>query len=166
MPGKKRYLYLILILLLIPALSGCGSSEDASFDAYIESAQEAQRIAEEEINEHSESAGDSAERSAAIIEETSNSEYDTIIDTFSRPSDEKRSISEQLLYYFYIFYYMIRKYAFAIALIGWIIGLPLFFFAKGNRALQRFGLLDLGIGVTILMLLIVFAPAIKKMFMG
>lgn len=119
--------------------------------------------AQEHIDKNKEENPSRAETTKNKLYADADAEYNEIMERYANTdsaSDDDRSIAEILLSTYYDFYEKIRIWAAPISFVSMIIGIFLAIFAKGNKAVRRFGIFGLAIGIPTLMVFLVFGVGI------
>ena len=172
----KKTVFMLCILMVCICLTGCISSKESavSFESAI-----AEEMEKDEknltdmnpndiVNQQMQIAMENAEASDDITGERAEEEFQQIMDTYSGTEQDHtgESLGVIILKAFYGFYYTLRIYAAPICVISMLTGSILFFFAKGNKSLRKFGLFGLVCGVpSMLITLILLMGYLNDLFL-
>ncbi len=163
---KKGILAVMIVAVLSALLIGCGKSGGVGFEETVSSMEKAKEALNEASKNQDQRVGKKARDTDNFAEESAKDDFNKSVETYSK--DKKNmgdgSPGEILIYYAYLFLFKVREYMWPILGLCWGSGGFLFFFARGNPKLRKFGLFNLIIGGTVVVLLFTFAPAIQRMF--
>lgn len=162
----KKIIVTLCILMGCICLTGCGSSKESgvSFEAAIMEELEKDEVnltdmnPNDIVNQQMQIAMENAEVSDDVTGERAKEEFQQIMDTYggTEQNDDGKSLGVVMLKAFYSFYYTLRLYAGPICYVSILVGSILFFFAKGNKSLRKFGLFGLICGVPFMLITLIF----------
>ena len=124
-----------------------------------------EQSAREYLDKQEDSNGGAANRakeSEEKIRKDTEKEYYALLDKYSDNDTETsdRGFIETILYHFYRIYLQIKMYAAPITFVSIIIGSLIAIFCRSNKAMRRFGIFGLIIGVPVIMILMVYGVGI------
>lgn len=176
MRTMKIYLKgVIIVNVCLFAIFFTGCSDAESSDFYRMQSQKLAGNAQPEVPAETGSpdeqpqaeAGDRAEKDDAAMRKKAQDEYEEIMEAYSDTEKSDKTVSEQVLSWYYYYYGQIRSWAAPIVAVSVSLGSLLLIFSKGNKRRRQWGLYGLIIGVPLLMVFLVYGIGmLNDMFMG
>lgn len=164
----KRNLWVCIscvAMVVLVLLTGCGSTvPSSSFDESVTDTT-AEEWAESAVESHGksnrEAAKKSSEKAKEKMEEGISSGYDTVVEEADEiASGGISSIAEKILYNIYLLYYSLVEFAIPIICVGWGLALLFYLIFRTLPKMRKFGIMFFGVGVTGVVLLVLFLPSV------
>lgn len=153
----------MLVMSMMVVLTGCIYNPNSrSFGSFQDIDKSIDNVDDEQdatdiVEKSKDAADENAKKTYDAISEKSDEEYYKGLDKLLTPQEKSdMSLGEMMLYNFYDFYLQFKASAPALCIVFIVVGMILYFSARGNKSLKRFGLFGLAIGFPVIILLIVY----------